>query len=122
MKTYDQIDFFSRVSKATNKSLMLVSVDPDLLDENGRAFEKHFVMLAPEALDEIRISGTAIVEFDSEAQARRIHHMMEFAHRQVGDIGLYAVFFVNGETILGISQEKSHVEVPTQGSTARLFG
>ena len=122
MKAYDQIDFFSQVSKVTNKSLLLVSVDPDLLDENGRAFEKHFVMLAPEALDEIRISGTAIIEFDSEEQARRVHHMMDFAHRQIGDIGLYAVFFVNGETILGISQERCPVEVSTEGFSARLFG
>lgn len=122
MKVFDQIGFFSEVSRLTRKSLMLVSVDPDLLDQNGRAFERSFSMLAPEALDEIRISGAAILEFETEGEARTIHAQMTAAHGRIGDIGLYAVLFLKGASVLGISEGMHGIEASFADSGSRHFG
>lgn len=118
MKAYDQLGFLTYASSKTEKPLMLISVDSDLVDENGRDFEKRFCMLDSDLLDELRISGVAFAEFPNLDEAKRIFGMTDFASRQIDNIGLYAVLFHNGQTLGGISQEKSLVDIAPRANCA----
>lgn len=106
MKAYDQLNFLSYVSKKAGKPIALVSAVSEDIEACGRIFEKKFCMLDGDLLDELRNGGVAFVEFDTLDEAKRIMGMMEYASRQIPDIGLYAVLFADGVTISGISQKK----------------
>jgi hypothetical protein len=120
MKVHDQIAVLSKLSKLAGKPYLLVSVDQDLIDQNGTSFERHFDMLSGEVLDEIRHCGSAIFEVDDIMEAQNLYLRMEVASENCRDVGLYAMVFFDGHTMLGISQNKG-IPVPAAQQVVSLL-
>lgn len=107
MKAFDQVSFLAETSKRLQKPLMLLSCDAAAVDTFGAEFEERFDMLSGDTLDELRMSGVVLVEFDSAAEASNIHKLATLASQSFPNVELYAHFAFPDGGCLGISQART---------------
>ncbi len=118
MTAYDQLGLLSLVSKSTQKAYMLISVDPELVNENGREFEGSFDMLPDDVMDALRHEGSSVLEFDDLEAAYPTFLAVEEATSSFENIELFSLVYSNGFSMLSINQNNDTPLIPHQFASA----